>query len=1269
MKRNLLSLFIFISTSFLLKAQDTTVTHYAPFHTQNQSLWRQGATGLVNINVPFFDLSWDESGSFGGITHVAGFPFGAEFNAGTWGAMGSGLRIEFGNERVEIDYQADIDLEMPASGTFEKGEEITINTSYDPIDDSCNISPDEYNILFRIWFAMGFGFNIDGEFCFFDCTDATIIDIDMPVDTFDIVYISNTTGISLLDGLYEWPAGDYFPFTWSDSREIIDIMIDLPTNAGAASYLNSSNQLISKIPPYLYASVFLDIPKFIGALNIPYVSAFFANLTNEWELGPITIGYSLMNTGFLIGLYHNQTLTFTPQIKTTLAFPGNIDYKVLTPTNSVVVSGTNSTVTLDVGNKLRFNYPCNYDFMDIDPYYYMRNNFNNKTYDSIAFDFLFEMLEFHISMDDIEVIPRICIPIYVPCGPWYCVVCDWCHDGDICTPAVVFHGFDYSFGPLVHLQPNIANVKYNWVNNNWEMLGFNSVDPPTFRIRPAKYFVVANPTDAPCFGVNGGSATAVVAHGTPPYRYEWSNGTVNYSSLTSNSVINLPAGTHYVIVTDANNCVTFSSFEIGQPAAALAITDSITNVDCNGANTGLIDISTTGGTTPYSWNWSNGASTEDNNNVIAGNYHLTITDAHGCILSNSFSVTEPYELIVVADSTNVMCNGNNSGSASVVASGGTPPYSYSWTGGSTASSISNITAGIYSVTVTDFNLCQKIVNFNIEEPLSPLALTATTLDAFCNGESSGQIQINALGGSAPYQYKWYQGTQIINHSMSNLDSIPSGQYTVVVTDAHGCTHDTIIIIDQPAAIATSVATVDNLCFGETNGIVTLSVNGGTGPFVFNWSNGASTQDLSMLAAGTYSVTITDNNGCSRVTEAIITEPGAPLTASVEPIHIRCFGDASGSALSTVQGGTPPYTYLWSNGQTSNDANYIPTGTYTVTITDNNGCHAYSGTIVNQPADSLFFVATTIQPSCYGYSDGSISIIASGGTTPYYLRWDDMDLLLQQNSHIVEQLESGYYQVIVTDFNGCKSERNILVDQPDTLTVLNSINITNCFGGNDGAIDISVSGGTNPYTYSWSNGSTNADASGLESGQYYVTITDDHGCPKTETYFVGSMSQITISSLVVPVSCSDNTDGSILLNVDGGAGNYSYLWSNGLTLNQISELGPGNYSVLVSDLYGCERTMDFVIPESPYDCINIPTSFTPNGDGTNDNWVIRNIDLYPGHFVKIYNRWGNLLYEAAPYNEPWNGNYNGKPLPSETYYFVIDLNNDREPFTGTVTIIR
>ncbi|HQI70736.1 MAG TPA: gliding motility-associated C-terminal domain-containing protein, partial [Bacteroidales bacterium] len=389
----------------------------------------------------------------------------------------------------------------------------------------------------------------------------------------------------------------------------------------------------------------------------------------------------------------------------------------------------------------------------------------------------------------------------------------------------------------------------------------------------------------------------------------------------------------------------------------------------------------------------------------------------------------------------------------------------------------------------------------------------------------------------------------------------------------------------------------------------------------------------------------------------------------EPTHILCFGYSGGMANLNPWGGTPPYSYLWSNGSTTEDLSGVPAGTYTVTVTDNNGCIAYSGTVINEPSDSLSTQITIVNPSCNGFDNGSISINPSGGTTPYYLRWDDTDFLISNTGHLLADLFAGSYQIIVTDANGCQNQQTVTLIAPEELILDTTTTIVSCYGGSDGQIDMTVSGGTLPYSYLWSNGFNSEDLSGMTAGYYSVTVTDAQGCITKITCLINSRPEIEVSSTTVPISCIDNADGSILVIPSGGTGDISYLWSNGITENQIQNLAAGNYSVTLTDALGCMRNFDFTVPSSLFECIFIPSSFTPNDDGTNDTWVIRNINLYPENIVKIFNRWGSLLYERSPYNETWNGTFNGDPLPSETYYYIVDLNNGTKPFTGTVTIIR
>jgi len=1271
-KRLLYTFLIFILFLLNVRAQDTTVVHPTAFSTVDQSLWGPGTSSyLINLNQTLFNFGWNKGGSYGGISTVAGYRFGATINASTWGDFGAGLAIEVGTEKVDVRYTGDMALDMPPAGGFNKGQEVTINTGFTPVDTGCYISPDNYDFLLKLWLKAGLGAHLNGQACFFSCTNYSLINIEMPTQIFNLLEFSNT-GVAFFDSTIYIPNGTLFyetSLSYSDPEDIFTLDITLPSNADTTISM-VGNDLYSVSEPFEYVKLQFDIPKFIGALNIPYVSAFFGNLSNSYNLGPLELWYTIMRSGFDVTLYHNQKLSFKPKLYAQMKFPAIIDYKVLNASNAILSQGSDSIVNCQLGQKIKFRYPCNYDFMDVSAKYSLTNQFTNHSYDSVALNFYLEMLGFGINLPAIVVIPQICVPIYEPCGPWYCYVCDWCYCCQFCVPALIFNGFDYTYGPLVTYHPNLYNVNYDWMNRTWPLAGFNTVQAAPFRLKPAKYLVAATAKSIPCYGQNNGSVVATVTNGTPPYRYEYSNGTVHTSSSTIDSVVNLGPGTHYVIVTDINGCAVFTDVIVNQPQAALATAATVVDVDCFGSATGSIGISTAGGSVPYSFLWNGGQTDAQISNLVSGSYTVTITDVNGCTSGQNITIQQPALMSVTPAYTAAGCYGDSTGQAAVAVSGGVSPYSYSWSTGSSLPGINTLTAGIYTVTVMDAHACADTQSITIAQPAQAVSLNIASQDVLCFGGASGAIQITPAGGSAPYSTAWYNAAGLVlNQNTTELDSIVSGSYTAIITDINGCRVDTTIAIVQPPQLVWNFTTVDNLCFGESNGSIDLLVSGGTSPYHYTWSGGYSGNLITALPAGNYSVTITDTNGCEMHSGVSIAQPATAVVASVMPLNILCYGNATGAADLAPVGGTPPYSYLWSDGASTEDLSGLVAGPYTVTVTDNNGCVAYSGTVIKQPLDSLRVDLTLTHATCHGVNDGSILVQASGGTTPYYIRWDNTDFLISNNGHLLNELPAGTYQLIVTDANGCQKVETIVITSPNALQLEATATIIPCFGGAGGSINLTLTGGTLPYQILWSNGFTSEDLTGLTAGVYTVTVTDANGCAAEQSYEVTSMPEMFVSARVVPISCIDNADGSLFVTVTGGAGNYTYLWSDGSILNGIQNLASGNYSLYVMDANGCSSSNEFYVPGSEWECISIPTSFTPNGDGKNDSWVVRNIDLYPGNNVKIFNRWGNLLYEASPYSPAWDGTFNGSPVPAETYYYIINLNNGTEPFTGTVTIVR
>jgi gliding motility-associated-like protein len=725
-------------------------------------------------------------------------------------------------------------------------------------------------------------------------------------------------------------------------------------------------------------------------------------------------------------------------------------------------------------------------------------------------------------------------------------------------------------------------------------------------------------TNVSCFGGNNASVTVAGSGGTAPYQYAL-NGGANQASGTFSG---LAAGSYTVTVTDAQGCITNRPVTITQPATAFSVAFTQTNVLCFGASTGAINVTSSGGTAPYTYSWSNGATTEDLSSVPAGTYTLTANDANGttggCAATLTVTITQPAAALTLATTqVNVLCFGGITGSVDLTPSGGTAPYTYSWSNGAITQDLSGVAAGTYTVNVTDANgisgSCAATASVTITQPLAPLSLSQTQVNVLCFGGSNGSINLTPAGGTTPYSYAWSNG-----FTGQDPSGLIAGTYTVVVTDANGstggCTATSTVTITQPAAAVSASTTQTNvLCFGGTNGAINLTPAGGTVPYTYAWSNGATTQDLSGLSAGTYTVIVNDANGstggCTATTTVTITQPAAPLTVTNTSVNVLCNGGSNGSIDITPAGGTAPYTYLWSNGATTQDLSGLSAGTYTVNITDANGttggCNATTSITITQPVPLTQAVTAFTYPSgnnisCFGLSDGSTNLTIGGGTPGYTYLWS--------NGAVTEDLSgvpAGTYNVVVTDLNGCTINSTITLNQPAVLnsTVTPAVyaggfNLSGCV--NDGSIDLGVSGGSPGFTYLWSNGSTTQDISSLAAGTYSVTITDLNGCQTTNTVTLTQPNPLTeaIVPFVYPsgtnISCFGLSDGSIDLTIGGGSPNYTYLWSNGATTQDLSNLPVGTYNVTVTDANGCQITSSITLTQPVLLTSNVTPSVYAGG---------------------------------------------------------------------------
>lgn len=767
-----------------------------------------------------------------------------------------------------------------------------------------------------------------------------------------------------------------------------------------------------------------------------------------------------------------------------------------------------------------------------------------------------------------------------------------------------------------------------------DLNGCTIVETITISQPLATLSTAATVTDISCFGGSDGSLQLTPAGGTAPYTYSWNTGS------TSKDIFGLSDGSYQVTVTDANGCSIVENYVIAMPTALLSSGTQV-NVLCNGDNTGSIDLSVSGGTGPYTYTWSNGANTEDLSNIIAGSYTVTIADARGCSINRSFTVTQPLAVAVVDNITDVACFGDGDGSIDISVSGGIAPYTYSWSGGQNTQDIFNLSGGNYTLTVTDANGCQVVNTYTVNEPTAVLAVSGVVTDENCFGDSQGAVQLTVTGGSAPYSYSWNQGA-----TTRDVSGLGRGTYQVTITDNNGCVIQGDFTIAGPSAITGTAIVNDVSCNGFDDGSIDLQAAGGVGPYTYLWADGVTTEDRSGLSPANYSVTITDANGCSTFSNYTVTEP-ASITIGYTVNDVNCFGDGNGSVAVTVTGGTLPYTYAWSSGQTTKDLNSVSGGSYILTVTDNNGCQLSETIAVAEPSAALGATAAVTNETCFGDNQGAIVLSVSGGTAPYTYNWNQ-----GSSSKNIFGLSQGTYQVTITDSKGCSIQQDHTVLGPAAIGLTANVTTISCNAADDGAIDLSVTGGTGPFTYAWSNGSTTEDLNTLSPGTYAVLVTDVGGCTYSANYTITEPLVLTTNYLAQNVTCFGADDGSIDMTVSGGTLPYTYSWDNGATTEDIAALSGGNYELTVTDARGCQITTNIAIgaPSAPLSAAASITNTLCNGQ--------------PNGKVELAVTGG-----TAPFNYSWSNGSNQRDLVNvfAGAYAVTITDGGGCVFTETFTI--
>jgi len=749
-------------------------------------------------------------------------------------------------------------------------------------------------------------------------------------------------------------------------------------------------------------------------------------------------------------------------------------------------------------------------------------------------------------------------------------------------------------------------------------------------------FGITSTTDASCAGVNNGSITVSASGGTGGYQYSLNGSPFQIGSTFSN----LAAGSYTVYVQDNSGCLDSASTTLVNLSSVTLTVDTTYNVSCAGAADGGFEVTLTNGVAPFEYS-INGITFQSSGafaGLSGGTYTVLGRDAAGCQDVVQITISEATPLVVTVDSvTNLSCNGAGSGAIYISVTGGTAgtvptfsplagntrsgaglnsgTFSQLSNGALTGRPAANGTccsaqdpptdvyeftvdaSGSYTITndyttifdgflllytdpldwtqnppttfvdgndnCTNFLNSCVTVNLNSGQTyyLVTTRATGTNTTETWNTTFTGPGQVlEVTGTTTGYTYQWSNGD--ITQDIENLGA---GSYTVTVTDGNGCTSTATATITQPLPLTVSLANLAEVrCNGGTDGEIDITVTGGTPPYTFNWSNGTQTEDNTNLTAGTYDVTVTDANGCEVLDTYTLTEPTAIVVTGVV-VDASCGASSNGSIDVTVTGGVAPYTYFWSNGASTQDITGVPGGVYNVLVTDSRGCVSSSSFTVGGGAAFVVTVDSITNIPCFGDTTGEIFISVPAGTYTY--TWSNGDTT--QN---LINVPAGSYSVTVDDGSGCLAIASATITQPAPFVASGVVTNIDCNGNANGAIDVSVNGGTPPYTYLWSNAATTQDLTGLSAGTYTVTVTDDNGCTAEYSGTITEPTALNVQGAVSDVSCNGGNNGVINLSTSGGVPAYTYLWSTGATSSSLFNLAGGVYTVTVTDANGCEELM-------------------------------------------------------------------------------------------------
>lgn len=728
------------------------------------------------------------------------------------------------------------------------------------------------------------------------------------------------------------------------------------------------------------------------------------------------------------------------------------------------------------------------------------------------------------------------------------------------------------------------------------------------------------------------NVSVVINGGTAPYSYLWNTGD------TTATLIGSGPGNYSVIVTDANGCQARDSAELDIAPSPILDLVVLNPVTCNGEPGGALQAIVNSGTPPYNIEWNTEAQSGIISNLPSGSYSAVVTDLNGCQAEAGIRLEEPSPIEVnISLLQGLVCQDDSTGILQGTASGGTGPYTFSWNNGmGSGTTLEDLTAGLYILLVTDANDCTSGASFDLNSPNPIQSNINIVQDIACFGENGASLSVLPTGGNGPYDISWNTGSnsQVINN-------LGPGSYSVEITDTDACIARDSIIITEPDSIILSIDLIqENICDGDSIATLTAVASGGTGLYQYEWNNGFNSPTISGLGPGSYSISLTDENGCTKDAGIVLPELAAFSVELQIAQAISCANESDGTLSPVINGGTAPYQYLWNTGDTTRQISDLPPGLYELSVTDSNLCTRTAAIELVSP-EALFLQIDIEQGlECAGDTDGILKAQGIGGTEPYNYTWNTGSA-----GSTLNNIGAGSYEVMLSDANGCTSKLPINLSEPDSIRIdLDVQGELFCKGDSGANITANLSGGTLPYQISWNTGDSTNSISNLGAGSYEISVSDANQCQTSESTILEEPEVLDIFIVQSGfILCAAEQTGALNLQISGGTSPYKVEWNTGDTGQTIDSLGAGIYTAFVSDSLGCTQEANFEI-EEPEDLalsINIEQAISCNGaaDG-----ILQ----------------ANISGGTAPYTFNWNNVIAGNRLsnlgPGTYELIVLDAND-------------